>query len=104
MLDFACYYEDKVREKILSIWYNEDYKFYYSGSSYSLEDFPPDTTSSHAFVSYIEINGVRQVIGLITYNIDRETSCISNLGIIKFPNEYEDNELRRSQTFMMDLR
>ena len=104
MLDFACYYENKVQEKILSIWYNEDYKFYYSGSGYSLEEFPPDTTSSHAFVSYIETCGVRQVIGLITYDINRETNCISNLGIIKFPNEYEDNELLRSQMFMMDLR
>lgn len=90
MLDIAQKYTEELTRKFIDTTYDEKFKFYHG--EYVDKYSPSDSTwSAHEFVSIS--NG--EVIGYITYTIDRNTYSAYRLKIINF----SDNKF----TFGIDL-
>lgn len=92
MLRPAKLYEDQVVELQRSIWYDEKYKYWNSSMSYDSIEIKDSTYNEHQFVS---VNSDDEVIGYISYNVNRETNNVHTLGVINFSND--------SMTFGRDL-
>ena len=95
MLKPAIMYELYLNDKLHNVWYDEKYKYYF-GVFFSNLNLPKDDFSFHNFVS---LNNNNEVIGYITYEIDRSTNNVNNLGIINFSNNKYDKI-----TFGVDVR
>ena len=83
MLDLAYKYENEIKEKFMNTWYDEKYKFYHASSYHSTYECPQDDWHSRHFVS---LDDNRNVIGLISYEIDRVYEIANNFGAINFTN------------------
>ena len=83
MLDLAYKYENEIKEKFMNTWYDEKYKFYHASSYHSSYECPQDDWHSRHFVS---LDDNRNVIGLISYEIDRVYEIANNFGAINFTN------------------
>ena len=83
MLKQAILYEGELRYKMIETWYDEKYK-YLSGLYCDIDQMQTSTKDTHQFVS---VNADDKVIGFISYNIDRNTNNVYNLGIVNFTNE-----------------
>lgn len=80
MLKAAQLYADRLEDCFYRIWYDEKYKFYVSGAYNYMEPLDEDTTEHHQFVSCSNY----QVIGYISYAVDRSAGVVSDLNIINF--------------------
>lgn len=95
MIDVAQKYTDVLKLKFANIVYDEKYKFYSSG--WFDEYKPSDTTwNTHEFVS--TYNG--EVIGYITYYINRNEYDVSGLKAINF----SDNKIIFGKDLMKVLK
>lgn len=83
MIDLAFKHEKEVREKMFDTWYDEKYMFYhYSSYHEPYECHAKDGDwNSREFVS-LDSNG--NVLGLITYGVNRTHDYVDSLGIINF--------------------
>lgn len=86
MLDLAYKYEDEIKLKMLDTWYDEKYKFYHSSvyhDMYSLDSENGDWDSRQ----FVSLNSSLNIIGLISYGINRTTEIANGFGAINFSND-----------------
>lgn len=93
MLDVAIKYKEQLKYKFYNIWFQEKYKYYNSSCYYSDFELDDETWNNHQFVSLKNNN----ILGYISYDINRQTNNAYCLGIINF-------EEKPSITFSVDLR
>lgn len=91
MLKNSLLFKEELSKKYQEIMYDMDYQ-YYMGNSGRNYWFPEDTYENHSFVS---INDKGEVIGAISYRLDRAARRAYNFGAISFD--------RGNLTFTKDL-
>lgn len=84
MLDIAIKYQEKLKEMMLDTWFKDKYKYWNYHADYCEFNIDSDTWRSHSFVS-IDNNG--NIIGYISYEIDRRNNQCQGLNIINFSNK-----------------
>lgn len=80
MLDLALNHEAELKAKMRNTWFNEKYQFYHGNNCTDLT-LSSDTWNDHQFVS---VNSKGEVIGYISYKIDRTASYCYCFGAISF--------------------
>lgn len=80
MLKPAIKYREQLENLWYDIWFEEKYKYWNCGAFYEAFKIDEDTWNRHQFVS----TSNDEVIGLIQYNIDRQSNSVSSLEIINF--------------------
>lgn len=83
MLDLAVKYEDEIKEKLMNIWYDDKYKFYYSSTYRSIYKVP-DNGEDWNCREFVSLDSKGNVIGLINYNINRDYDLAWAFGAINF--------------------
>ena len=91
MLDVAIKYKEQLEKVQYNIWFDEKYKFWNNGTYYETLKIDDNTWNRHQFVSIKDGN----VLGYISYSIDRSNDFVSNLSIMNFSED--------KMTFGMDL-
>jgi hypothetical protein len=81
MIDNARKYTDQVRAKMLDTWYDDKYKYYFCNPYHKGIDIPNDDYNEMHFVS---LDNSKNVIGYISYTVDRFTGTVDNFGAINF--------------------
>ena len=81
ILDVAIKYKEQLQKKFQGIWFVDKYKYWNFDNYY--KDFMPDDESwnHHQFVS-IDTNG--EIVGYISYSIDRQSHMAYGFSIINF--------------------
>lgn len=92
MLDVALKYKDELQNLFIDTFHKEKYKFYHYNSYYEVFNLKEDTWNAHEFVS---VDKQGNVIGFISYEVNRVATSVCGLGIINF----SDNKL----TFGIDV-
>lgn len=92
MLDIAIKHSDELKEKLCGIWFENKYKYYNYNIDYEVFEPDKETWNNHQFVS---LDNEGNVIGYISYSINRRTYNACGFGAINF----SDNKI----TFGMDL-
>lgn len=80
-MDLALNHEEKLQKAMRKIWFNDKYKFYSMGGYWEDIQLAKDTYRQHQFVS---INQNGDVLGYISYTIDRGTNSVYDFGIVGF--------------------
>lgn len=83
MLDNARKYSEEISEKLMDVWYDEKYKFYFCNNWHGSLDIPEDDWNQ---MCYVSIDDNNEVLGYISYEINRVTSSAYNFGAINFSN------------------
>lgn len=91
MLDVAIKYKEQLEKVQYNIWFDEKYKFWNNGTYYEALKIDDSTWNRHQFVSIKDGN----ILGYISYSIDRSNDFVSNLSIMNFSED--------KMTFGMDL-
>ena len=91
MLEAAIKYKEQLEKLHYNTWFNDKYKYWVCDVYHDSITIDTNTWNKHQFVSVS--NG--EVIGYISYNIDRGDNSITSLSAINF----SDNKI----TFGMDL-
>lgn len=81
MIDSAVNHIEELKKKFNSIWFQDKYKYYNYNMWYDNFEVDNNTWHRHQFVS-IDSNG--NVIGYISYSVNRQTYNASELAIINF--------------------
>lgn len=81
MLAPAQLHEEELNKKILEIWYKEKYMFWNNSIFHSISEIPKDTWNTHDFVV---LNNHDEVIGRISYEVERSEHQVCNMSIINF--------------------
>lgn len=81
MIKPAIIFEDELKNKFRNIWFNDFYKYYDFGTYYEDIELAKDTWKTHQFVS---IDKTDNIIGYISYDINRQTNNVYNFGVISF--------------------
>lgn len=97
MLDIALKYKDALEQAFIDTWHQEKYKYYNYSSYYSKLELKNETWNAHEFVS---INKQGEVIGFISYEINRCANSVNGLGIINFT----DNKITFGRDVMRAMR
>lgn len=84
MLDVAINHKDELNNKFTSIWFQEKYKFYNNDTWFENPEIDINTWNHHQYVS---INSAGEIIGYISYAINRQTNSAHELGIINFSDD-----------------
>ncbi len=95
MLENAFLYQEEIRQKLYTTWYDDRYKYFNNGvyhCGFSLDEADGDWSS----VSLASVSSNGEVIGLITYGIRRVDQRVENMGIQSF-------EPLASKEFVMDV-
>ena len=79
MLKPAILFEQALQQKNMENWHNQD-DIYYSDYNYKIK-ISEDTWEQHQFVS---LDKKSDIIGYITYKIDRVSMSINSFGIISY--------------------
>lgn len=92
MLDLALNHKEELKNKFRETWFSDDY-FFLSGSNYYEELIVVESTWDwHQFVS---VDSKRNIIGYISYSIDRSSYLVDGFEFINFS--------RDSFTFGIDV-
>ena len=83
MLDLAYKYEEEIKNKMLNIWYDEKYMFYFSSAGRHFWS-NPDSSGEYDNRHFVSLNSNGEVIGLIDYHIDHECNMATWFGAINF--------------------
>lgn len=81
MLDFAIKHKKQLSQLYQCTWYNEYYKYYSYDNYFSSIEIQDNTWYTHQFVS-LDTEG--NVLGYISYSINRTTQNCENLNILNF--------------------
>lgn len=81
MLRASQLYKEEIREKYVSIWYDDKYKYYVDRMGFTEPSIPDNNINNHSFVS---VNAVDEVLGVIDYTLDWVVGSAWQLGIISF--------------------
>ena len=82
MLYPAKLYEEELTEKFYNIWFSDKNKYWNNDTWYQTIEINNDTWETHQFVSVREKDD--EVVGYISYDIDRQANIVSDIGIINF--------------------
>lgn len=91
MLQPAIKYKEQLKSAMRKTWFVEKYKYYHMNGYYDELQIDECTWSKHQFVSVYN----EEVIGFISYSIDRRSNFVYGLGAINF----SDNKI----SFGLDL-
>lgn len=88
MLANGFLYEREMREKDLLCWYDPRYAWYYSWSHapFTL----PTNCGDWDEITLASLNYDGEVIGQITYYVDRDVESVDNLGVINYSQNPQD--------------
>ena len=81
MLVPAIMYEEELKKKMRSIWFEDKYKYYIYNNYCSDIQIDKDSWNKHQFVS-IDSNG--NIIGYIAYEVCRQTNACERMAAINF--------------------
>lgn len=95
MLDLAYKYEEEIKNLMLDTWYDEKYMFYYSSIYRTPYENPRPQDGDWNSRAFVSLDSQHRIIGLISYEINRESDLACGFGAINFT----DNKA----TFGMDL-
>lgn len=84
MLDVAIKYEELLNRKFIDTWFDDKYKWWNSDTYYQIPELSKDSWDRHEFVS---INKEGEIIGFISYGVDRQANRATKLQIINFTND-----------------
>lgn len=84
MLQPAQKYESELKSLILDTWYDDKYKYFRANTYSSTMTFKDGNYNSHDFAS---INNDGEVIGYISYDLNRSDGSVYNLIIVNFTDE-----------------
>ena len=84
MLDIALKYKPLLEQAFVNTWHQEKYKYYNYSSYCSKIEIKDDTWNAHEFVS---VNKQGNIIGFISYEINRCANSVGGLGIINFTDD-----------------
>lgn len=84
MLDNARKHREELRNKHRETWYDEKYQYYHYGGWHKELSIPEDDWEHMAFVS---LNNKGEVIGYITYCVNRRTLSAYDFGAMNFSND-----------------
>jgi RimJ/RimL family protein N-acetyltransferase len=84
MLDVALKYIDELKKLYVNTWHNEKYKYYNYQCFWKMPTFDESTWDGHDFVS---LNKKGEIIGAISYSINRPTESVCGLAIINFTDD-----------------
>ena len=84
MLDLAFKYEEQIRMKMLDTWYDEKYMYYHCSPYHELYQTPSPSDGDWNNRPFVSLDQDGNLLGLITYTIDREYDFVSNFGAINF--------------------
>lgn len=84
MLDIAILYKEELNRLYANTWHQDKYKYYNSQPFWALPDIKDATYEDHDFVS---INNRGEIIGAISYAIDRSSNSVWNVEIINFSDD-----------------
>ncbi len=80
MLYPAQLYREELKRRLVAAWYDDKYKYYFSGSGYEL-NLPDNNETRHDFV-HLDKDG--NVDGYFSYQIDWHSKSLYNFGLIGF--------------------
>lgn len=81
MIELALLYKDELTTKLRKTWFKEKYKYYNYSSYFSDFELSTDNWVNQQFVSVDKDNNI---LGYISYNVNRQTNNAEELGIISF--------------------
>ena len=84
MLDSAFKYEEQLRMQLLDTWYDEKYMYYHCSQYHELYQSPSPNDGDWNGRRFVSLDKDGNLLGLITYSIDREYEIVSNFGAINF--------------------
>lgn len=87
MPELAQKYADKLKEKMLSIWFNDKYKYWNADIYFQDFEVDKDTWNRH---QYVCVNSQGEVTGYIGYCINRRADNCHSLNAINFGQENSD--------------
>ena len=81
MLANARKYKEALSNKMLDAWYDDTYKYYFNSNWHDLGELPD---SDWDYMCFASVDKHNEVIGYISYKIDRTTDSAYSLGAINF--------------------
>lgn len=80
----AKLYEEQIKNKMLSIWYEEKYQYYFGGQG--RQEFSLSGNNSGGFTqrAFAVLNDCEELIGYISYSVDTELEVAMWFGAINF--------------------
>lgn len=84
MLKPALLYQEQLQQKYIETWYDDRYKYYHTNGWHERINIDDNDWNRHQFVS---INKDNQVIGYISYRVDRTNNSCNGFGAINFTND-----------------
>lgn len=95
MLDSAFKYEEEINKMLINTWYDDKYKYYHASSYRTCFELPRQNDGDWNGRHFVSIDKNGNIIGLINYEINRESNIAQGFGAINFT----DNKV----VFAMDL-
>ncbi len=83
MLANGFKYEKEIREKLMDVWYDPKYQYYFCSRFHSVFSIPQDTGDSQ-FRYFVSLGEGGEVNGLFSYRIDHECNFACYFGAINF--------------------
>lgn len=84
MLDIAYKYEDEIKKLFIDTWYDEKYMYYYSSAYRRPYQNPPAQQGDWDNRDFVSLDSKGNVLGLISYSVDREANMAWAFGAINF--------------------
>ena len=84
MIRPAILYVEELKKKYTETWYSDKYKYYHLGGWNNMIQIDDNDWNKHQFVS---VNKKDEVIGYISYNVDRTSNSCDGFGAINFTND-----------------
>lgn len=81
MLDSARKYKEELKGKLLDIWYDDKYKYYFSSNWHREHTLPDDDWEK---MCYVSLDKDSNILGYISYMIDRNVNSAHSFGAINF--------------------
>lgn len=77
-------YQNEILRKMRETWFMENYKFYYANNVYSDAGFVGLITDTLDRSQFVSVNKNNELVGYISYNIDRQANYVYNFEAINF--------------------
>lgn len=84
MLDNAFKYEDQIRAKLLDVWYDPKYQYYFCGAYHEIFSLPQN--GDWHCRQFVSVDKEGELRGFISYRIDHDCNMAFDFGAISFGN------------------
>lgn len=89
MLDLAYKCEEEIKQLMMETWYNPNYMFFHSAPYRDIFQLPK-TDGDWNYRGFVSLDNNHQIIGYISYTINRTHDLVSNIAIINFSDLQKD--------------